>query len=565
MSRTIAIGEQYFQNLRQHDLFYVDKTKFIEEWWNSRSPVTLITRPRRFGKTLMLDTVNTFFSQEFAGRSDLFEGLEIWKEEKFHKLQGRFPVIFLSFARINDDNYSDLISRIKTSLASIYGSFSRLIDIDAIPYAERGIFTSVHDSMTDDRAKDALHYLCKFIKDQHNIKPIILLDEYDTPFHAAWINKYWDKLINFMHGFFNATFKDNPYLERGLIIGITRVAKESIFSDMNNLDVVGTTSSNYTDCFGFTEQEVFSAMDQYGMTEKEKVRQWYDGFIFGRTKGIYNPWSIINYLKKQEFVAYWANTSSNKIVGEMIIQADEDVKEETMELLKGKSIEIMMEEEIAFSQLDEPGAIWSFLTAAGYLKPISFNLEKKEYTLTLTNHEVHIVLNTLISNWFKNSITYNRKFIKALLSDNLEDMNINLNHITKNVFSFFDTSGHEPERFYHGFVLGLIVDLKDRYAIKSNRESGEGRYDVMMFPKKGNDKGIIIEFKTLHSEKDLNLEKTCKNALKQIREKRYVTELTNSSVNESKVYVYGFGFMGKNVLICGGCSDKIDWKSVLEG
>ncbi|MBQ7585834.1 MAG: PD-(D/E)XK nuclease domain-containing protein, partial [Desulfovibrionaceae bacterium] len=308
---------------------------------------------------------------------------------------------------------------------------------------------------------------------------------------------------------------------------------------------------------------VFSAMDEYGLKDKSKVKQWYDGFIFGRTKGIYNPWSIINYLKNKEFVAYWANSSSNKIVGDLIATSSVDVKEETSDLLKEKSINIEMDEEIVFSMLDDPGAIWSFLMAAGYVKPTNFNLESREYELTLTNHEVHLAFNTFISNWFKKTITYKRKFIKALLSDDLTSMNINLRHITKTVFSFFDTRGDEPERFYHGFVLGLIVDLKDRYNIKSNRESGDGRYDVTMFPKQSKNHGIVIEFKTQDSESETTLEKTCHSALKQIRKKDYITELLDNNVRPNDIYVYGFAFKEKNVLICGGANDQINWTDIM--
>ena len=305
-------------------------------------------------------------------------------------------------------------------------------------------------------------------------------------------------------------------------------------------------------------------MDEYGLPNKAKVKKWYDGFIFGKTKGIYNPWSISNYLKNNEFRDYWANSSSNKMVGDLIAKADNDVKEETSALLKGQSINTKMDEDIVFSQLDEPGAIWSFLMAAGYVKPTNCNLEKKEYTLTLTNHEVHLTFAALITSWFAKTIPYNRQFLKALLSDDLPNMNDNLRHITKTVFSFFDTSGDEPERFYHGFVLGLIVDLKERYVIKSNRESGYGRYDVTMFPKKACDPGLVIEFKTQDLDCETKLEKTCQNALKQIRKKEYVTELLDNTVSENRIYVYGFAFKGKDVLICGGAYGQIDWACVMK-
>ena len=565
MARIVTTGEQSFQTLRRNNYFYIDKTKFIKDWWLGGDPVTLITRPRRFGKTLMLDTVNTFFSYEFAGRSDLFAGLEIWKDEQFRNLQGTLPVIFLSFGKIKNDTYEATVSRIKTTLASIYGLFTPFIDFNAIPAAEKNIFTSINDSMSDEQAQDSLHYLCKFLTIQHKVKPIILLDEYDAPLQEAWLNKYWDKLVSFMRSFFNATFKDNPWLGRGLITGITRVAKESIFSDLNNLKVITTTTNRYTDCFGFTEQEVFVAMDEYGLTEKEKVKEWYDGFIFGKQKNIYNPWSIIGYLSEKEFAAYWAHTSSNGLVGKLLAHGDERLKKDVENLLDGKSIITNIDDQIVFSNLDyDNEAIWSLLLASGYVKAISFNAMSDVYEITLTNLESKIIMEKQILNWFKKVNNSRKNFQEALLADNLKYMNKFMSDISKNIFSFFDTSGNEPERFYHAFVLGIIVDLKNRYEIRSNRESGFGRYDVTMFPEQSNDHGIVIEFKTLENDTEKNLQDTCKNALKQIKEKKYISELVSRGIGTSNIYVYGFSFKGKEVLICGGLERNLDWSSILD-
>ena len=559
MPRAITIGEQNFENLRKNNYFYIDKTKFIREWWLGGDRVTLITRPRRFGKTLMLDTIRSFFSPEFVGQNAIFEGLDIWNDEKSRNVQGKIPVIFLSFARINNDTYTETVSRIKTELSSIYGTFSHLIDVNSIPQAEKEIFTSVHKSMSDETAQDSLRYLCKFLAIQNKTKPIILLDEYDTPLQEAWLKGYWDELVSFMRGFFNATFKDNPWIDRGLITGITRVAKESIFSDMNNLRVVTTTSNHYADCFGFTEQEVFAAMDEYGLTDKTNVKKWYDGFNFGKQKEIYNPWSIIWYLSEKTFAPYWADTSSNALVSELVAVSDEEVKKQTFDLLKGKPITTKLDEQIIFSQLyEQKEAIWNFLMASGYVKPLSFDHSTEEYQITLTNYEVHRILNKLISRWFNKSNAQGDKFRTALLSDNLKYMNKYLNTITKNTFSYFDTSGNEPERFYHAFVLGLLVDLQGRYEILSNRESGFGRYDVTMFPKHSDDHGIIIEFKTLENDTEKSLEDTCLNALKQIKEKKYISSLISHGIRKSNIYVYGFSFRGKDVLICGGAVETLN-------
>ncbi|MBQ7586241.1 MAG: AAA family ATPase, partial [Desulfovibrionaceae bacterium] len=318
MSRLIATGKQSFFNLRVNNCFYVDKTKFIREWWKGLDDVTLLTRPRRFGKTLMLDTVKTFFSLEFAGRSDLFEGLEIWKDEEFRNLQGKIPVIFLSFADIKSKSYDTAIKLINSRINRIYKNFRNFLNLDLLLETEKIQFASVNNTMDLATAQDSLLCLSEYLVSQGYSKPIILLDEYDTPLQEAWMNHYWDDLVAFIRGFFNTTFKTNPYLDRALISGITRVAKESIFSDLNNLKVVSVTSELYMDCFGFTAQEVFSAMDEYELTNKEEVKSWYDGFIFGNQKEIYNPWSIINFLSTKILDTYWADSSSNSLVSDLL-------------------------------------------------------------------------------------------------------------------------------------------------------------------------------------------------------------------------------------------------------
>ena len=466
MPRTIPIGEQNFETLRNKNLFYIDKTRFIKEWWESEDRITLLTWPRRFGKTLMLDTVRFFFSLEFSNKNYLFENLEIWKNERFHNLQGSIPVIFISFANIKGNNYLDILEKIKETIIIIYNEFRSIIDISILSDTESEQFSSVRQSMSTVTAQSALLHLSKYIAQQKHTKPIILLDEYDTPLHEAWTYGYWDDLITFMQGFFNSTFKTNPWLERGLLTGITRISKESLFSDLNNLQVVSTTSNLYSDCFGFTEQEVFDAMDEYQLTDRNNVKRWYDGFIFGKTKGIYNPWSIIGYLKNKTFAPYWAQTSSNALVGQLISKAPISIKDECSDLIRGKSIVTTMDEQVSFSQLSgKKSAIWSLFMAAGYVKPISFQSDTNEYHLALTNHEVYIIMEELISDWFNNNYVDSKLFRNALLSDDIDSMNETMNDIMENIFSYFDTGCKNPENFYHAFVLGLIVDLKSKYDI----------------------------------------------------------------------------------------------------
>lgn len=558
MSRVIPTGEQSFVTLRQKNLFYVDKTRFIQDWWHSEDRVTLITRPRRFGKTLMLDTVRAFFSLEYANRQDLFAGLAVWQDESMRPLQGTLPVISLSFASIKGENFCQTLKLFNSRLVSIYNDFRPFLDFASLSDTEQEQFASVRQSMDEATAQDALLYLTKYLARQSGRLPIILLDEYDTPLQEAWMSGYWDELVGLMQGMLNATFTSNPWLGRGLLTGITRVGKESLFSDLNNLQVVSTTSTLYTDCFGFTEEEVFAVMDEYGLAARQEVRLWYDGFIFGKTKGIYNPWSIIGYLKNQAFAPYWAQTSSNALVGQLIAKAPKTVKDECSALICGKSIVTSMDEQVVFSQLSgKKSAIWSLLMASGYVKPLSFRSETNEYELALTNHEVHIILEGLISDWFNNNYVDSGLFGQALLTDDLETMNETLREIAENTFSFFDTGGKNTENFYHAFVLGLIVNLKNVYDIYSNRESGLGRYDICMIPKNIHERGIIIEFKTMKPKKEKDLKETCANALQQIQDKKYFTILKERGVASHSIYTYGFAFHGKEVLICGGLAETI--------
>ena len=561
MKRILPTGEQSFVTLRKNNLFYVDKTRFISDWWTGHDRVTLLTRPRRFGKTLMLDTVRTFFSPEFSGRSDLFEGLRVWQDETIRPLQGTIPVIFLSFSDVKSSTCKEAIELIKESIVDLYTEFKEQNGISYILDDEKEQFSSVCRRMSNTTAQTSLRYLSHYLLRQYKTQPIILLDEYDTPLQEAWLKGYWDELVDFIRGLFNSTFKNNPYLERALLTGITRVSKESIFSDMNNIEVVSITSDLYADSLGFTNAEVIAALKEYDLDTIDEVKNWYDGFIFGSLKEIYNPWSIIKYLKHKKFEAYWAETSSNALVGQLLAQANGNVKKNVERLLDGESIVAKLNEQIIFSELyNEEGAIWSLLMAAGYLKPLAIDYVSEIYELTLTNLEVHIILNRLISRWFNKSDGYGKLFREALLADNISYMNKYLSEIAESTFSYFDTGGKKPECFYHAFVLGLIVDLKGRYEIRSNRESGFGRYDIIMLPKKG-DHGIIIEFKTIDESKEKNLSESCVTALNQIRKMHYINDLVAGGVQQSNIYVYGFSFKAKELKICGGQFDTIEWNS----
>ena len=563
MARTIAIGIQNFSELRENRCFYIDKTDFIREWWENMDSVTLITRPRRFGKTLNLSMIEAFFSLDYADRGDLFEGLSIWQDEAYRKLQGTYPVIFLSFANIKEDNFLMTRKKICQLITKLYGKYEFLLDLGILGENDTRYFKRVSEDMDDSDASLSLYQLADFLGRYYGKKVIILLDEYDTPMQEAYVKGYWDELVSFTRNLFNSTFKTNPYLERGIMTGITRVSKESIFSDLNNPEVVTTTSDKYATSFGFTEEEVFAALDECGLSgQKEKVKQWYDGFTFGKHKDIYNPWSILNFLDKKTFMTYWANTSSNSLVGKLLREGTRRVKESFERLLKGETIKTSIDEQVVYNQLDgNEDAIWSLLLASGYLKVVSYDdlgeLEygaEQMYELTLTNHEVRLMFEGMVRGWFKNAKGDYNDFISAMLQDDIDAMNEYMNRVALSTFSYFDTgkrpSGAEPERFYHGFVLGLLVDLQDRYIITSNRESGFGRYDVMIEPKEPEKQdAYILEFKIFNSRNERSLEDTVAAALHQIEEKQYAAGLFERGIAREHIHSYGFAFRGKNVLI----------------
>ncbi len=561
MGKTISIGAQSFEFIRKNDCFFIDKSDLIREWWENQDAVTLITRPRRFGKTLNLDMLNCFFSRGYEGRGELFDGLSIWEDEKYRKLQGSYPVIFLTFADIKGQNLEETKLGIKHALSKLYETHKFVKDGKNMGEKEQEFFDAVSSKMPDDVAVLALKYLSDYLSRYYGQKVLIFLDEYDTPLQEAYVNGYWKELVEFIRSLFNSTFKTNPYMERAIMTGITRVSKESIFSDLNNLTVITTTSEKYRTQFGFTEEEVFDTLDFFGMSEKKDgVKKWYDGFTFGSQKDVYNPWSIINFLEEKKYRPYWANSSSNSLIGLLIRQGNAETKMIVEDLMKGRRLETEIDEEIIFDQLlKKKGAVWSLLLASGYLKAVEWHFSEEtgisSYCLELTNQEVHIMFRNMIHGWFsQEDIPYNN-FIKALLLDDVEAMNEFMNEIALATFSSFDIAtsvakNDAPERFYHGFVLGLMVELADRYEITSNRESGFGRYDIQLVPREGVELDpMIIEFKVRKPLREASLEETVAAALAQIRDKNYDASLIDRGFEKERIRHYGFAFEGKQVLI----------------
>ena len=564
MAKVISIGNQSFESMRERDNFYVDKTSFIKEWWENEDIVTLITRPRRFGKTLNMNMLECFFSNQYKDRGDLFEGLDIWKEEKYRKLQGTYPVIFLSFAGIKGNTFEMSKKQIGDKIVELYESNRFLLKSECISDTEKKRYISFLERPMDEDVSYKLNEMSNYLSRYYGKKVIILLDEYDTPMQEAYVSGYWKELVAFTRSLFNATFKTNPYLERAIMTGITRVSKESIFSDLNNLVVVTTTSNQYETAFGFTEEEVFNALDEQGLSEKkQEVKSWYDGFTFGDSRDIYNPWSIINYLKYKKFTTYWADSSSNGLINNLIQKGSPYIKTMLETLIRGEKINVIIDEQIVFSELDySEDAVWSLMLASGYLKVISseeLNLireSENEYELAITNREILFMFRKMILRWFTPAKRETNEFIKALINGDVESMNAYMNKVTLKTISYFDSgnspSDEEPERFFHGLVLGLMVDQTENYIITSNRESGYGRYDIMLEPiDKSNENlpCIVIEFKVINPKKEKTLEETVEAALNQIEDKGYDAELVKRGVKKENIHHYGFAFRGKNVLI----------------
>ena len=556
MTREIAIGQQDYAAIIEKNSFYVDKTFFIKDWWNDPTFCTVILRPRRFGKTLTMSMMEYFFSTKHAGRADLFEGLSIWEHEEFRALQGIYPVINITLADIKEKTHEGAINEIKLIIQSIFNSFTYLADSDKLTSIDKKRFEAHIENPAVESLARSLRFLSELLYKHHGKKVLIFLDEYDTPMQEAFSSGYWNEIVEFIKNMFNATFKTNPYLEKSLITGITRVSKESIFSDFNHVSIVSTLSKQYETAIGFTEEEVFAAMDEYGLTEKEKVKFWYDGFTFGNHSAMYNPWSIINYLKYQEFKPYWANTSSNGLVSLVLRQASPELKMEMERLLDGKSIKTSIDEQLIFDNLTGEGedvSTYSLLLASGYMTGTLLVNDEDEgeiYNIRITNHETRRMFKSLIKKWFSGRHNQYNRFVTALLAGGLEEMNYYMANVSSNVFSFFDTGINAAENFYHAFTLGLMVELRDRYIITSNRESGFGRYDIMLEPRnKNSDDAIIIEFKVFKEMHEDTLKDTAAAALKQIEEKQYAAVLMEKGISAEKIRKYGFAFKGKEVLI----------------
>lgn len=558
----ISIGNQDFAAIIENGYFYIDKTSFIKKWWESADVVTLITRPRRFGKTLNMSMLDYFFSNKHPDSGNLFRRLSIWEDGKYRELQGQYPVLFISFASVKGTDYETARQQIVQEIVGLYRNNGHLIESDFVTDKDIQFWNMVDYTMSDATAAFSINFLCELMYKHYGKKVLIFLDEYDTPIHEAYTDGFWDEITGFIRNLFNATFKTNQYLERAILTGITRISKESIFSDLNNLKVDTITNAKYETDFGFTEKEVQRALGTYGLLDHfDSVKEWYDGFRIGSASEMYNPWSVTQYLDVGVLDNYWANTSENSLVEKLIREGSADVKKAMEILLKGGTIPALIDNEIVFNLINRnESGIYSLLLAAGYLKaeetPKESSGVRKKLMVSLTNLEVRHTFEDMIKRWFEGANVRYNDFIKALLQNDVKYMNYFMNDVALNTFSSFDTGNRPsdrttPERFYHGFVLGLIVELASEYYITSNRESGFGRYDVCLEPKNTGASAYVLEFKVHDPESEATLDETVKSALEQIKEKKYDAELIKRGIAKRNIHHYGFAFEGKTVKIGG--------------
>lgn len=564
LDANVGLGYQNFLDFVCGKRFYVDKTHFIPEWLASDARITLITRPRRFGKSMLLSTVRTFFDPMYADHPEYFKKLQVWKDKDCRRLFGTIPVISVSFGSCKGNHFEQAMRGVTLGLYNMYVQHEYLRESSRLNEEEKAEYRRIVASFSEQRTEYvevSIQKLCELLCKHYGVFPIILMDEYDTPLLEAYTDGYWDETINTFRQLFHTTFKENDFFYRAIITGVTRISKNSLFSDLNNLEVDTVTCDAYSDCFGFTEQEVMDAFKCQDIDTIRDVKAMYDGFTIGRHQDIYNPWSICNYMRQRELIGYWVNTSSNKLVGDIIRRHPVESKYEIERLMAGEKVHKRINEGITFQYLEgDENSLWSLLLAVGYIKAenIVRSVEGIECDVSVTNYEVMAMFKTEILGMFHNGWSAYGRFAEALLAHKMELMNEYLQTITYTSISYFDVADgpkeRTPENFYHGLVLGLIVSLRDRYRIVSNRESGRGRYDIAMYPLQENTDAFIMEFKVQDRKKETNLEQTAKNALQQIVDKNYEADLLAAGVPAERIYKLGFAFAGKDVLVV---SDRI--------
>ena len=566
LSAKVVIGYQDFEDFTCGQQFYVDKTHFITEWLREGTKITLITRPRRFGKTTLLSPVRMFFDPRYADHPEYFCKLRVWQDERSRSMFGSTPVISTSFGGCKGIDYKQSIRGMMGQLRTMYGHHEYLLDSPRLSDRDKELFKETKCAFFNNDTsyiENSIRYLCELLYKHFGVKPIVLIDEYDTPLIEAYTDGYWDEMITTCRQLFHNTLKENDYLGRAIITGVTKVSKNSLFSDLNNLLVATVTDDIYTDCCGFTEQEVMDALKCQNIDDMKKVKEMYDGFIIGHQKDIYNPWSIVNYMHDRQLRSYWILTSSNKLIGDIICRHPYDKKYEIEQLMTGKPIHKVINENITFQYLDgDENSLWSLLLAVGYIKAenVVKDNEWTECDVSVTNKEVMSMFRTQIIAMFSNGNIAYENFTRALIRHRTWDMIGVMEDIAEYSMSYFDTAKnkgkHAPENFYHGLVLGLIVSMRKEYRIVSNRESGEGRYDIAIYPFDKTKDAYILEFKVLNEHREKTVQETAQNALKQIQTRNYEADLLAYGIPADHIYKLGFGFLGKKVWVVSDPPEK---------
>ena len=547
----IGIGTSDFKKLRIKDYYYIDKTMYIKDILDNKSEIVLVTRPRRFGKTLNMSMLKYYFDCTKKDSKELFQGLKILEqEEKYTSKLGYYPVIYVTLKDAGLMNYNLMMMQLKTIMMEVYYEHRYVLEKEEMSEGERKIFNRMLSAEANDiDIMNSLKILSKILYQYYNKPVILLIDEYDVPLQNVYIQGYYEEAVSFYRTFYGATFKDNPYLEKTVITGVSRVAKESIFSGANNFDVYTVLDDEFSDDFGITEEEMEKAIQDFGIEEDRKeIKKWYDGYRIGNTEGIYNPWSILNYLKNKQLMQYWVNTSSNDLI-KLVLKNSSTVKEKMERLLKDEEIEVPINlETIIVGIENNEDNIWGLMLGTGYLKVTEVvNLAEHIYKVKLPNYEIKLLFQQIINDWFRNKVMGNdlKSILKDLVTLNLDEFERKFRVLVKEMFSYMDVGENTAENFYHAFVLGMLVGLKDTYYVNSNRESGYGRYDIMLEPKDKNGNSFIMEFKVLDDMEEKTIEDTIKNAKKQIEEKGYETNLREKGYRNITKMVYAF--KGKEV------------------
>ena len=551
VSNGIGIGESDFKSLRLKNYYYIDKTMYIKDIIDNSSKVVLVTRPRRFGKTLNMSMLKYYFDCRQKDNRELFNGLKILEqEEKYTSKLGAYPVIYMTLKDVTETTYEKMLLDMKTAVLGVYRECRYLLKSDKIYDDEKQLIEDILWCREDEVSlKNAIKELTRMLYEHYEKPVILLLDEYDVPLQNAYVEGFYDEAVKFFKTFYGVTFKDNPYLEKTVITGVSRVAKESIFSGANNFDVYTVLDNEFADDFGITEEEMEKVIEDFEVQDdKEEIKRWYDGYKIGNVEGIYNPWSIINYLNKKELMPYWVNTSSNDLI-KLILKNSETVKEKIERLLKGEAIEVKIDLETVIVGIENnEDNIWGLMLGTGYLKvEETVDVSEGIYKVKLPNYEIKLLFSQIIDDWFRNKVIGNdlKSILKDLVTLNLSEYEKKFRILVREMFSYMDVGENTAENFYHAFVLGMLVGLKDSYYVNSNRESGMGRYDIMLEPKDKNGNSFIMEFKVMEDMEEKTIEETIENAKRQIEEKGYEQNLKERGFKNITKMVYAF--KGKEV------------------